>query len=482
MKNNWPFVFALLSIFTIFFSPLRDTDFGWHYRCGELALKHRQLCDTNNFTSLLEGYRWFSPSHGYQILLYLTFSTLGFLGVNFLYGLLTALVVTIFLKSLKINLLLSLTLFSLLTWFSWGVWGLGLRSQIFSLYFLMILLSLIEWSEFKPRLLLASIPLMFLWSNSHSGFFLGNLLLTLWLLRSVVNHLWGKTKKVVIWKAILIYLLANLATLINPYGWGIYQEAWRHSQVAMNGLIAEWVAPQPWQVNIILLSTLLVLVLTLAKTSFDPLRLTFLMLSAYLAIQARRNLPIFSTALIYALSEVKIRETINRLSQRFTFPEIIIAFLVLVLTVTLPGNFRLALTQNEDSYCQESVYPLPCRGLRFLSSQKPGYIFNTYEWGGYLIWKLPDFKVFVDGRMPSWDTSQETKLPDDWRGKSPYTIYIETLQAQNGWEKVLSNFETQYIFIQSGTYLDVVLRNSEAVKLGYQEIYNDGQAVIYQRT
>ena len=31
-----------------------------------------------------------------------------------------------------------------------------------------------------------------------------------------------------------------------------------------------------------------------------------------------------------------------------------------------------------------------------------GNIFNDYNYGGYLIWKLPSQKVFIDGRMPSW--------------------------------------------------------------------------------
>ncbi len=29
-------------------------------------------------------------------------------------------------------------------------------------------------------------------------------------------------------------------------------------------------------------------------------------------------------------------------------------------------------------------------------------MFSEYGWGGYLIWKYPQKKVFMDGRMPSW--------------------------------------------------------------------------------
>lgn len=31
-----------------------------------------------------------------------------------------------------------------------------------------------------------------------------------------------------------------------------------------------------------------------------------------------------------------------------------------------------------------------------------GNLFNSYNFGGFLIWRLPEKKIFIDGRMPSW--------------------------------------------------------------------------------
>ncbi|MDZ7666367.1 MAG: hypothetical protein U5K27_13775 [Desulfotignum sp.] len=28
-----------------------------------------------------------------------------------------------------------------------------------------------------------------------------------------------------------------------------------------------------------------------------------------------------------------------------------------------------------------------------------GNLFNQYRWGGFLLWAIPDQKVFIDGRM-----------------------------------------------------------------------------------
>ena len=42
----------------------------------------------------------------------------------------------------------------------------------------------------------------------------------------------------------------------------------------------------------------------------------------------------------------------------------------------------------------------PSRAVDFLAQHHlPGPIFNHYDWGGYLIWRLhPEYPVFVDGR------------------------------------------------------------------------------------
>lgn len=101
---------------------------------------------------------------------------------------------------------------------------------------------------------------------------------------------------------------------------------------------------------------------------------------------------------------------------------------------------------------------------------KTGNIFNTYEWGGYLIWKLPKMKVFVDGRMPAWK--------DDF-GRYPYAVFLAILQTQPGWNEELRRNKTDYILISPGTFLDLLLQK-ESKTYGWQEIYRDKIAVLYQ--
>jgi hypothetical protein len=124
------------------------------------------------------------------------------------------------------------------------------------------------------------------------------------------------------------------------------------------------------------------------------------------------------------------------------------------------------------NFCRVSSQGAPCGAVAFLKSQKErGNIFNRYEWGGFLIWQLPEYKVFVDGRMPAWPTPS---------GKSPYTIYLETLQTREGWQETLKDYHIDYILISPGTFMDLKLR-PDPESLGWSEVYRDPVSVVYQR-
>ena len=53
-----------------------------------------------------------------------------------------------------------------------------------------------------------------------------------------------------------------------------------------------------------------------------------------------------------------------------------------------------------QQHLQESVAKqFPVRAVEYLRQhQVPGPVFNTYGYGGYIIWALPEQKVFIDGR------------------------------------------------------------------------------------
>src|SRR4030042_1806185 len=91
------------------------------------------------------------------------------------------------------------------------------------------------------------------------------------------------------------------------------------------------------------------------------------------------------------VSKVKLGPERFRLVNKF--------FLIGVLII-MTADFGFSL--YDASHVSEKKF-YPKKAIEYLKNKNfEGEIFSHYGWGGYLIWKLPEKKVFIDGRMPSW--------------------------------------------------------------------------------
>ncbi|HUS52345.1 MAG TPA: hypothetical protein VMX77_02660, partial [Candidatus Bathyarchaeia archaeon] len=264
-----------------------------------------------------------------------------------------------------------------------------------------------------------------------------------------------------------LILLGLAATLLNPFGNKIYFEAWRHfSGTPLSHLIAEWVPPPAWlQIIIILLTgaSIWILVQT-KKRSLTLFKLLVLAGLAFLALRARRDIIFFFFFAGNIFSLIKIK---NKWLTPLTFLAAITIF-IFGFFLQLPRTIMI--DANWERFCETRSV---CQAAEFLKKQpEKGNIFNTYEQGGFLIWQLPEYKVFVDGRMPAWPHPS---------GKSPYTIYLETLQTQPGWQETLKEHKINWLLISPGTFMDLKIKDNPQ-SFGWQEVYRDKKAVIYKKT
>ncbi|MBI4999211.1 hypothetical protein HZB97_00385 [Candidatus Gottesmanbacteria bacterium] len=260
------------------------------------------------------------------------------------------------------------------------------------------------------------------------------------------------------------------------FGLSIYQEAWQHfAQVNLNQLIAEWVPPVPFLWWLILLSGLVLFLILLFTAEFSNLILAFLpLLFGFLALKARRHLPFYFLVWFYLFFYLpNLKKILNSWLKNESFRNDLALLTIVFLLVF--GFFRLSKTLATNlswqNYCQNSRLSYPCGAIQFLRRQPPANIFNRYEWGGFLIWQLPEYKVFVDGRMPAWNHPS---------GRSPYTIYLETLQTQPGWQETLKEYKIDWILISPGTFMDLLLKPNPE-KFDWQEVYRDKAAVIFKK-
>lgn len=461
MLSRAIFLLTLLVIFFLFFLPVKDTDFGWHYRCGHEVLNGNTSClNQNTYTYYLDGYKWAYPRLFYDTSLSITFDHFGFIGVSILGAVMMAIAFSLVLFSFSGPLILRILLVFISIFGGWSIYSLGYRSQIVSVFFLAVEIFILKKSVRNQKLLWL-LPIFFaIWANTHPAFFLGPLIFGLFLAV-------GKKSP----KNIVIFIISCFATLINPYGWRIYEEVLRHLYTPLNTLIAEWVAPETNQIMVILASICLLIFLTIRRKAMPGYLFILTIIFGYMAITARRNLPLF-----YFVFPLSLLETFPKFSLDKSVDDllkIMATSLLPVICLFLLPNFNQAIgfDTNNIIYCETGLTPLPCKAFEYFRNKK-GNVFNTYEWGGSLIWKLPNMKFFVDGRMPAWPTENN---------KSPYTVFLEILQAHPGWNETLQKYNTDYIFIAPETFLDLALDKNKGLEFGWQEEYRDRTAVIYKK-
>lgn len=451
-----------LGLFFSFLLPAIDPDLGWQLKCGELILKKQGFCSQNQFSSLLADYHWTNHHWLYQTFLFSVWEKFGLWGLSIFNALVvTAIFIIFYLAINNYRLEKKLAAIFILI-FTWGVFSFGIRSQLLGIfYFTLVLFTLLKNNV--PRYFL---PLIFLlWANTHGSVVLGLAFLFLFSIKDFKKNY-------------LIFFFSFLAVFVNPFGAKIFQEAWHHFTTAhLEKLIAEWVPPHPFKQIIMLIGGILLILATNKKLLPTIAAFTFF------ALKARRNPPFFLILFFVLLFKNPfLKKWLSPWLKKKSLRKDLLIF-TSILTFFFGLFFRLPQTIKINSswqnYCQASSLSYPREAITFLKNQsekdlpagQAGNLFNRYEWGGFLIWQLPEYKVFVDGRMPAWPTPS---------GKSPYTIYLETLQTQPGWQETLDNYHINWILISPGTFMDLKLKPNPE-EFGWSEAYRDKISVVYKR-
>ena len=142
----------------------------------------------------------------------------------------------------------------------------------------------------------------------------------------------------------------------------------------------------------------------------------------------------------------------------------------------------------------------PDAAIGFIKNNMPkGNIMASYDWGGYLIWHLPEKKVFIDGRMPSWRWDENPQN----ESASAMDDYIALFEGDLDMEKTFEKYDidmlvfprhqkrNMYIYLKEGfDRLVRLIRGedkrdfyflTELEKMGYKMVYRDAVTIIYKK-
>jgi len=359
-----------------------DPDFGWHLQAGNY-IRQYGIPAHDIFTYTARNFRWIDHEWGNDVIVSLIYQ----LGKYWLLSLVFALIWTISLFINNSKVWFSILLLAALAMTPYA----GVRAVTWTVLCLAILIRLANSRSIYWRWL---IPLLFIvWANLHSGFVIGFVYLV---------YLAIKERKPFWW---LIFGLTVAASFGNPYGARLYVEIWRTlSDTALHHEIKEWFMfsiPFVTMSYSMLWAVGYVYNVLYAKRRFWKLFPFSLVLLAA-ALSATRNFPLFINSSIQ-----DTKHYLDIIRQRLPKPldysrKWIMTFIIFAFAAVAIIGFCKVVPSNKQTY--------PIQAVAYLSAHPcAGNLFNAYNYGGYLIWKLPSELVYIDGRMPSWRNSNGVK-------------------------------------------------------------------------
>jgi len=385
--------------------PIVDLDIWWHLRQGGWILANWTLPTTDPFTSYGLGKTWIAYSWLYEVVVYVLYQAYGLFGVV-LYTTLLAFAVTFALHRLLRRETEDFIVASGLTAIALGSMGPALaqpRPWLFNVLFvtleLTVLLQVRRSGTTRP--LWALPPLFLIWACINIQFVYGLFILVLAIAEALLIRwlpLWNidghfRTKP-------MLFTLAacTIATCLTPYHVKIYLPVITAVRLTDPFLfLAELQAP-PFRLifDWLALGLLLIAAFLLGRQrTISPFLMLLLATSTSLAFRARRDVWFLVIVSVTIIAMAQLRLTVGR--RPLTIPQRI-AVVVIVLVVSLSLGLTRASASRLDHALAEAF---PTKAAAFVEKQGyRGALYNHYDWGGYLMWRLPDFDVSLDGRNP----------------------------------------------------------------------------------
>jgi len=475
------FVTAVLGVAALpVTNVIRDPDFWWHLRAGQLILQRHSLVGTDPFTYTVATHHWtmhewltevgFALMHqvGGLGLIVLALSALTWAGI-----------LCIFLRArlrrppmfvLGVGLLIGVVA-------GYPIWGP--RAQMITFTLSCLLLLIIERHLHRGgRIAWLLVPMFVVWSNLHSGFIMGLGFIAVVLVAEVVGATLGlpdAAPRERVRTLGLVLLACTAASMVNPNGPGILLYAFQtQGSAAQQSLIAEWHSPDfhDWEVKAFELMLLTLVAMVVTNRRLRARDAALLLVTTALALQSVRHIALFvaaATPMWIDQANLLVRRVRARPRRARPLPPLTVrtvayaAVVSVVAALYLASRLAPSVATTEASSRYATDFPV-CAAQWLASSSRPLRIFNQYGEGGYLAYALSSRgdRVYVFGDAALM-------------GDALLYQYADVESVQPDWDVIIQRSGADIVLFDR----DTPLANVMARSADWMKVYEDRLNVAF---
>jgi hypothetical protein len=430
-NNAYPLAVASAVFIIAVGLPSTDSDTYWQLAMGRWMLDHHAFLRQDIFSSTVAGTHFGIGEWLGQLAFAGSFAAAGWAGVAVLRATLIAVAAFFVVRLVRrggtpwwisLPLVIAALLVSKITWTD--------RPQLFTLaLFPVVLELLLSLPGGYSRRLLVLPPLFIIWTNLHGGYLLGLAVVAIFAAEAVLTH--GRRGLPLAFTTIACVAV----TFLNPAPLELAGAA-REDFLNPPRFLTEFLPPDVVTPAGALFAGFVMLVIGSALLRGGSLLEALLLAPLlYLAFTAQRQMLFFcfaATAFLGARLATLIPNW-----RAFEIPAPVRAPVALVI-----GLAAFASAFGAPSHPDERAYP--AGALDSLRSDS-GVLLNEYDWGGYLIFNLPERPVFIDGRYVPYLGG----VLDDYRA---------LVGLRPGWRDLLDRYNVTELLLRPERPLAVALR------------------------
>ena len=450
-----------------------DGDLPRHLLTGKVVVENLKIPTTELFIFPYENQPNVSHELVAQVILYGIYAFFGLPGLVLFAAILLASTFTITYNHLVKQFSMRLLVLILVAWgafatsLSWAV-----RPHLFSMWLMAV------WLVWTDRLRRGeAVPLwwffalMLFWSNTHSEFIPGVLVVVGfavgWLVDDVTaSHTTDRRKGKRLWAVLFLCLVASV---LNPGGFSSWSVIFNFVKDPFLMTRMAEVNPPDFQSPelriLLLLLAFSVFILAIKRQRLSAGQGFLLAGFTALSLMMFRNIHMYGIVAPFVLSEalVDLRQipSLSKMEQSLanidgaiqrSYWQVFASALMIALVLRSPMS-PVLYTFNPKTF--------PVNAVQWLKQNpQEGHMFNDLNWGGYIELQLwPSQKTFVDSN-------------------SVYTRgYEEILTTSGAWESYMETYDIAWVLVHANSHLANTLLNEN----GWKNLYQDDTAVILAR-